>query len=154
MVYNEKYNRWFSKDGLIYRLDKHSGKLVLCKQQLNYKGYLKFAINDGKCVKIYTSHRAIWETFNGEIPEDMQIDHINTVRDDNRLENLRCVTPSGNSNNEITLAKRRAHGHYGEFGKKYFEHFGMQYWEDKKKYGRERAYFQRHNVCSWEVENG
>ena len=42
-------------------------------------------------------HRLVYETFVGPIPNDMQIDHINDVRSDNRLANLRLVTPSQNS---------------------------------------------------------
>ena len=47
-------------------------------------------------------HRFIYEAFNGEIPEGYEIDHKNTVRDDNRLENLRIATPKENRNNPIT----------------------------------------------------
>lgn len=48
-------------------------------------------------------HRLIWETFNGKIPEEYEIDHINTIRNDNRLENLRLVTHKENSNNPLTI---------------------------------------------------
>lgn len=48
-------------------------------------------------------HRLIWEAFNGEIPEGYEIDHINTIRNDNRLENLRLVTPKENRNNPLTI---------------------------------------------------
>lgn len=37
------------------------------------------------------AHRVIWEMHNGEVPEGMEIDHINGVKHDNRIENLRCV---------------------------------------------------------------
>ena len=37
-------------------------------------------------------HRLVWESVNGPIPDGMQIDHINRIRDDNRIENLRLVT--------------------------------------------------------------
>lgn len=57
--------------------------------------------------KQFMVHRLVWEAFNGTIPDGMQIDHINTVRDDNRLVNLRVVTPKENSNNPITLARLR-----------------------------------------------
>jgi hypothetical protein len=46
--------------------------------------------------KIYQAHRIVWEMHNGKIPEGMQIDHINGVYDDNRLENLQLVTQQGN----------------------------------------------------------
>lgn len=39
---------------------------------------------------------------NGDIPNGMQIDHINHIRNDNRLENLRLVTNAENQmNNSI-----------------------------------------------------
>lgn len=50
-------------------------------------------------------HRLVWEAFNGKIPQGMEIDHINTMRDDNRLCNLRLVDSKGNKNNPITLEK-------------------------------------------------
>ena len=51
----------------------------------------------------YYVHRLIWETFNGNIPEGYEIDHINTNRSDNRLENLRLVTHQENCNNPISI---------------------------------------------------
>ena len=61
-------------------------------------GYMHVSIN-GKQVLM---HRFVYEAFNGEIPEGYEIDHKNTVRDDNRLENLRIATPKENRNNPIT----------------------------------------------------
>ena len=51
-------------------------------------GYTMSMVN-GKPVH---DHRIIWEQHYGKIPEGMQIDHINHIRDDNRIENLRLVT--------------------------------------------------------------
>ena len=45
--------------------------------------------------KIYKEHRLIWLLNTGTWPED-QLDHINGVRDDNRIENLReCTNQHG-----------------------------------------------------------
>lgn len=52
-------------------------------------------------------HRLIWEMHNGEIADGMQIDHINGVRDDNRIENLRCVTVTDNRRNAGTRYRSR-----------------------------------------------
>lgn len=71
------------------------GKKVGYKQK---NGYMYVSIN-GKQVLM---HRFVYEAFNGEIPEGYEIDHKNTVRDDNRLENLRLATPKENRNNPIT----------------------------------------------------
>lgn len=45
------------------------------------------------------AHRIIWEMHNGPIPEGMEIDHINHIKDDNRLENLRLVLSRKNKLN-------------------------------------------------------
>lgn len=51
---------------------------------------------------IVGEHIIKWIFFNGEIPDGMEIDHINGDKQDNRLENLRCVTHPENCNNENT----------------------------------------------------
>lgn len=58
------------------------------------KGYLRTEI-DGVT---YAVHRLIWLYVHGEMPN--QIDHINRVVTDNRLSNLRNVTPSENTKNK------------------------------------------------------
>ncbi len=49
--------------------------------------------------RIYQVHRLIWEAAHGPIPDGMVIDHINRDKLDNRLENLRCITPRHNQYN-------------------------------------------------------
>lgn len=45
----------------------------------------------------FTLARLVYQTFNGDIPLGYQIDHINNQPDDNRLENLQCITASENN---------------------------------------------------------
>lgn len=55
-------------------------------------------------IKCYR-HRVIWYFFNGAVPENMEIDHIDGNKDNNNLENLRIVTRKENCNNPITRDK-------------------------------------------------
>jgi hypothetical protein len=145
MVYNEKYNRWCDTTGKIFRQTK-DGKFIECKQSKDKKGYLQVKVKNSILVK---SHRLIWETFNSDIPCGFVIDHINTIRDDNRLVNLRCCTTKENNNNELT----RLHTIDSDFGKKYFEYYGYGKAENINQYDKERMWYRRHNnTCRWEVK--
>lgn len=53
-------------------------------------------------------HRFIWICANGDIPKDIEINHKNGDKRDNRLENLELVTKSGNA-----LHSRRVLGNKG-----------------------------------------
>jgi len=56
----------------------------------------------------YTAHRVIWKMVHGVEAED--IDHINGVRSDNRLENLRSVPRSINGKNISRQARHTTPG--------------------------------------------
>ena len=73
----------------------------------------EFEKNDGSiyvCIdrKQVSKHRLIAQQFieNNEPDTKIQADHINRIRNDNRLENLRWVTPSENSRNSIRSKTR------------------------------------------------
>lgn len=51
----------------------------------------------------YPAHRLMWIYHNGSIDENLQIDHINGIKDDNRIENLRLVTAQQNAYNRSRL---------------------------------------------------
>lgn len=82
----------------------------------NVHGYRTITI-DGKA---QYAHRLaiVFET--SEWPKH-QVDHINGVRDDNRIENLRDVTPSRNAHNTSKLGNKNKTGFRGvaRFGGKY-----------------------------------
>lgn len=164
MKYNAKYDRWFSKEGLVYRYDKKQDKLVLCNLHTLTHGYVGFAIRHNGHGTSGRVHKAIWETFMGEIPEGYEIDHINTDKTDNRLENLRCVTHKENINNPLTLAKmskskQRCTGYtynrkcVTDFGIKFRDKFGSSKYSPRL-YNMEYNFYRRHGYCRWEVENG
>ena len=68
------------------------------KGNLNNYGYLSFTIYLEKNInKSYLSHRFIFECFYGLIEKNKQINHINSIRKDNRIKNLEVVTSSENN---------------------------------------------------------
>lgn len=73
----------------------------------NINGYIRINIFHKSEKVRKMAHCLVWETFVGKIPDGFVIDHINTTRDDNRLENLRCVTPKGNANNPLTKEHKK-----------------------------------------------
>jgi len=81
------------------------------------RGYWCVTINKKK----YFVHRVVWELLNGTIPEDVVVDHINRIRDDNRIENLRLATKQENQINSVySCGKLKPRGvHYSIHAKKY-----------------------------------
>lgn len=47
--------------------------------------------------KLYLCHRIIWSLFNGEIPEGLVVDHIDSNRYNNKISNLQAVSQSDNA---------------------------------------------------------
>lgn len=65
-------------------------------------GYICYNLRDGKRGYKCYLHRIIAEAFIPNPENKPCIDHINTIRTDNRIENLRWVTYKENSSNEKT----------------------------------------------------
>ena len=84
---------WMDEKILIPRKDKYG----YCIVQLCKNGKKKFA-------KV---HRLVATAFVDNPKSKPFVDHINTIKNDNRVENLRWVTSKENSNNPITLKRNR-----------------------------------------------
>ena len=83
------------------------GKERILKQSFDGNGYLKVGLTkDGK-IKTFTTHKLVAITFIKNIEDKPCVDHINTIKTDNRVENLRFVTHKENSNNELTKEKMK-----------------------------------------------
>lgn len=73
------------------------------KPTLNSYGYYRVLLHKGNKAKTVYIHRALMEAFVPNPSNKPCVDHINTIRTDNRLENLRWVTYSENTNNPLTI---------------------------------------------------
>ena len=88
------------------------GRLFICRTgsiaslKQNKNGYVQVRLSKNANVERYYIHRLVLETFVGNPENKPQVDHINTIRDDNRLDNLRWVTVSENLNNELSIKKK------------------------------------------------
>lgn len=93
--------------------DKEYGELV--DESGNQVGWCErgytYILVDGKRKK---ASRVIWEMHNGKIPDGLFVDHINNDRSDDRIENLRLVTPQQNVFNR-KVAKNSKSGYKGIF---------------------------------------
>jgi len=75
---------------------------------LDGDGYKFFNAVDNGVRNTYRLHRFIWEAFNGEIPTDMTIDHIDGNKVNNRLDNLQLLTFGENaSKSNQRLSKKQ-----------------------------------------------
>ncbi len=89
LEYIKKHFQYNPESGLITRTDRKGGNGSYDKD-----GYLIIKVKG----KQFKSHRLAWFLYYGEMPED-EIDHINRVRADNRIENLRDVDRAENVRN-------------------------------------------------------
>lgn len=87
----ESPKRFVSRAGHVIRVG--SGGVVKVRPCDNGHGYTTISMPCyGKpSTKVYI-HRLVYEVFAGQIPYGWDVDHINDVRNDNRLENLRIMT--------------------------------------------------------------
>lgn len=86
------------------RIKGFSGKLI--KLQKTSKGYLAFKYWNGKYISHKLVHRLVAEAFIPNPENKPEIDHIDTVRTNNHVSNLRWVTRSENFRNPITVERR------------------------------------------------
>lgn len=105
------------KDRLSY--DPETGKLFWKKcrnkkrigeeaKSLDVCGYIQVNMQ----YVVMKGHRIAWAIFYGAWPED-HIDHINGIRNDNRIVNLRCVSGTINTQNKRIGSCKNATGFLG-----------------------------------------
>ena len=98
----EAYLKYNPDTGVFTRI---SGKYINLETNcINRSGYVVISING----KNYLAHRLAWILYYGSLEDDMEIDHINHVRHDNRVANLRKVSKKINSRNTSLGSSNRS----------------------------------------------
>ena len=84
-------------------------KNKILKPKVNNKnnGYILVNLYKDKISKNYYIHRLVAKHFLSDWNEELLVDHINNIRTDNHVENLRMVTPMENNYNpNSTICKQ------------------------------------------------
>ena len=79
-----------------------TNEIKVIKETIDINGYAYVDLSKRGEKKRYKVHRLVADTFISKIDSKDNIDHINTIRTDNRVENLRWCTHKENMNNKIT----------------------------------------------------
>lgn len=97
--------RRFSYSGNYNTLHEYKERIL--KEGKSSTGYLYVTLCSGGQTKMYRVSRLVAEHF---IPNELnkpEVDHISTIRTDNRVCNLRWVTKKENSNNPLTIIHQK-----------------------------------------------
>lgn len=145
-----------SNDGRVRRLRFINGshnfeKIKECKQTLNTCGYMTVNLCKNGKANTKRVHRLVANAFLGE--SDLQVDHIDGNKLNNRLDNLEYVTPKENTNRAWKKGLAKNTKHQREIARKtmlerwknnnHRKHRGIKRtFEEKRKYHRE--YYQKH----------
>jgi len=70
-----------------------------------WDGYITYHLCQGGKRTDPFAHRLVWEAFNGPLPPNLEINHKNGDRSDNRLDNLEAITRSENMKHKFRVLR-------------------------------------------------
>jgi hypothetical protein len=87
---------------------RHRTPARVLKRSLDSKGYLQVGLYADSIKDTQLVHRLVYRTWVGEL-EGRELDHINSDKTDNRLENLQAVTRTEHANLTLDRIKKEAY---------------------------------------------
>ena len=104
--------KWIHGYENLYKICKN-GDVISCKfnkekilkPRIDNRGYLRVGLYKNKKVKNFLIHRLIAIHFIDNPNKYQCVDHVNRNPKDNRIENLRWITQSGNNRNKKNTGK-------------------------------------------------
>lgn len=103
--------RFKSLERVLIRNRKGNSKLPIKEKILKpyycKKGYLRIGFRKDKKLITFSTHRIIAQHFIDNPENKPQINHINGIKDDNRIENLEWCTPSENLKHSYDILNRK-----------------------------------------------
>ena len=97
--------------GIFTRQDNRPGQPAVMRDAgwINAVGYRVFAFEG----RDFLAHRVAWALVHGVDPGELHVDHINGIRHDNRIENLRAVSQTVNMQNIKKATSKSKSGYLG-----------------------------------------
>ena len=123
--------------GQLTRLKPHGGRQCSNLNECDWSRYRMVRVQGQR----YTIHRIIWMWMTGEQPGDLEIDHLNNNRQDNRWDNLRLVTKQ---ENQLNRADTKQNGGLYQGSERQRERRAQHYRENRERLlAYEREYRKR-----------